>query len=590
MEDPVQSAMFSDRLMGSCNGEAKGGIMGQGWESSTGVITRNCGTDGPLMSEEMIKNVTRHTKMSAICGEDSEIDDDCEFHHNGIHRWVDGQMAILSSAVYDPLFWVTHVFVDLIWEQFRDNQKRAKIDPETDYPPNPTTMGAHELHLADADLGFHNLKVIDALSEMFTTEWYNYAPQPTCNAGKKDCGSKYLKCVPSKNPNNAGQGFYECVGRTLMEVEEWEEEQRKPKPKVCEKSKPKTNETKPKLPPKEIKPVQNTFCMNGQSDIGQWVYIPVKIILKRPPDFIHYDSYPVRRGKIQKMQGDIYSPSAYSNVYRHLRKPETPAKYEDCIEPETPTNTIYVKSMGLNYEGVYKEYAILDKRLALTVTTAYLAVKKPMSEADTSVAMLNAQDSCGRICKPICKVPGTEIFRPCSGAIKVTGGRPLQFGNSFGDAVLDVWDFDKDKSCPQLTTDNIIVSFYCDYSTEWVWPSIDPATHPSPPVTAKPPVEKTTVTAGCSLGWGCVVNKPCQSMTTCTNGEVIECLKSCHMYASCFNNKYMLYQCRRGERYLRGKGCVSSRLNPCDYSTSGLNRWRNNKRVRRAVLRSKKIA
>ena len=511
MDDALQSALFSDRLCGSCEGEAKGGIMRNGWQSSLGVITRNCAIDGPLISNAMIRNVTNHTRMHEICGEDSDIDHDWEFHHNGVHRWIDGQMAILSSAVYDPIFWLHHCFVDLVWELFRENQRKAGVDLETDYPVNPTTMGAQDLHLPNAKMGFADLDVIDGLSEMFTTEWYRYDKRPTCNRGRQDCGSIYLKCIPAIDPEERGQGKYECKARTLQEVEEYEAELNKPKPQPCIPTTPQkptpqmttpypnttvtdpTSHTSGEKPTKAIKPVQNTFCMNGQSDIAQWVYIPVKLILRRPPDYTNYGSYPVRRGKIQKGQ-DIYAPSAYSNVYRHLRKPDAPAKYEDCIEPNTPTNTIYVKSMGLNYEGIYKEYAILDRRLAITVATAYLAVRKPMSESDVSVAMLNAQDSCGRICKPICLVPGTEIYRPCSGAVKVTGGKPLQFGNSFGDAVLNIWDFDTDASCPQLTTNNIIVSFYCDYSTEWVWPSIDPVT--PPPATLQPPVEKTTVTAG----------------------------------------------------------------------------------------------
>lgn len=575
MSNPLQSVLFTDRFMGSCQGAVHGGIMGTGWESTTGTITRNCGTDGPLITDEVIFNVTRRSRMSAMCGENSEIDDDLEFHHNGVHRWIDGQMAILASAVYDPVFWIYHCFIDKVWEDFRENQKRNGVNPETDYPQNPVTMGAVDLHRPNASMGFADLTVLDGLSAIYTTEWYQYARSPTCEAATLDCGSKYLKCVQIS-------GKFRCVGRTLSEVEAFEAQLNKPPPTVvCETATPQPTTSLPTAPhppttlpvpsnqhnvPKEIQPVQNTYCMNGKSDIGQWVYVPVKIILKRPPDFSNYGSYPVERGKIVKGRGDIYAPGAYSNVNIHLRRPENPAKYENCIEPTTPTNTIYVKSVGLNYEGTYKEFAIMDKRLALTIATAYIAIKKPLSLTDVSWALLHAQDSCGRVCKPICKVPGTEIFRPCSGAVRVTGGQPLQFGNTFGDAVLDVWDFNTDKNCPQMTQENIIVSFYCDYGTEWVWPSVAPgsqgAIHPSPP--------KPHSVPGCALGWGCTVNKPCSEMTACNDGEIIECVKSCHMYAKCFKNSFMVYQCRRGERYLSGSGCIKAGSMPCDYSTSGL--------------------
>ncbi|KAH3774105.1 hypothetical protein DPMN_175477 [Dreissena polymorpha] len=562
-DNPTTTALFSDRLLGSCTGEAKGGLMGTGWESSTGAITRNCGTDGPLLNDDMVNNITKHTRLEQICGESSEIDHDWEFHHNGIHRWIDGQMAILASAVYDPVFWFHHTFVDKVWEEFRNNQRAAGVDPETDYPTNPTTMGSHELQLPEAAMGFSDLRVIDGLSDIFTTEWFKYAPSPTCIDPSSGCGSKYLKCVQNTD-KKVNQSPFRCVARTLKEVEEYEAEINRPKPQVCD-----------VIPPpviigehqvlKPISPVQNTFCMNGKSDIGQWVYIPIKLILRRPPDYRSYGSYPVQGGKLQKTRGDIYSPSAYTNMNRYLRnRPEEPATYDACLESNDPTNTIYVKSVGLNYEGVYKEYAIMDKRLAITVATAYIAIRRPMTVTDSSVAMLHAQDSCGRVCKPVCKVPGTEIFRPCSGAIKVTGGRPLQFGNSFGDAVLGVFDFETEKDCPQMKSETIIMSFYCDYSTDWIWPSVDPVKTPmvNPPSPLAQP--------GCSLGHGCVVSKPCDQLKTCTDGEVVQCLHSCHIYAACFQNKLMLYQCRRGERYLQGRGCVSSRTNPCDYSTSGV--------------------
>ena len=518
----TRSALFSERLMGTCEGEVKGGIMRNGWNSTVGVIVRNCGTDGPLITDEMVYNVTRQKRMRDICGEDSQIENDLEHFHNGGHRFIDGQMQMLSTSVYDPIFWVLHVFVDLVWEYFRQNSKAHGYDISTDYPTNPTIMGAHELQIPDASMGFpsSNMTVIHGLSEMFTEEHYTYAPPPTCTVQKPDCGSKYLKCVVDRPPG-ARQRRAMCVARTLEEVIEWEKEQNKPKPEPCPEPKPTPKpkpHPKPKPPPvpKEtphppqgsIKPYQNTFCMNGKSDSGQWAYFPLKIIVRRPPEYKNYGSYPVERGHINKLRGDIYSPSAYSNIYRHLRNPDKPATYVDCQAPDEPTNEIYIKSVGMNYEGIYKEYAIIDRRLAVTVATAYIAVRKPTSDVDESIAMLHAQDKCGRVCKPICKVPGTEVFRPCSGAVKLTGKRPLMFGNSFGDAVLDMWDFDTDKSCPQLTTTNVMISFYCDYKADWIWPTMEP---PKParfprPTTPLPPHERTTVTAGTIINYRIYIN------------------------------------------------------------------------------------
>ncbi|WAR13224.1 TYR1-like protein [Mya arenaria] len=573
MTDPTESALFSERLMGTGQGEAKGGIMLDGWDSTTGVITRNLGTDGPLLNDMMIYNITKHHRMIDICGEDSDIDHDLEFHHNGIHRWIDGQMAVLASSVFDPIFWLHHAYIDKIWEDFRENQKRHGIDAETDYPPNPTTMGSHELQLPEAKVGFENLTVLDGLSNIFTEEFFTYAPTPTCNNPKLGCGSKYLKCVKNED-TSVNKDPFRCVGRTLREVEEWEAEQAKPTSEPCVLGE--ANFTKPiYIPPKETKPVQNTFCMNSNSDTAQWVYLPIKLIIRRPPDFKSYGSYPVQRGRINKLGGDIYSPSAYSNVNRYLSKrPEDPKAYDQCLESDSMTSTIYIKSVGLNYEGVYKEYAIMDKRLAITVATAYVAVRRPLSPTDASVSILHAQDSCGRVCKPICKVPGSDVFRPCSGAVKVSGGHPLQFGNSFGDAVLQVFDFAKEKDCPQVSTEVVIMSFYCDYSTAWIWPSVDA---PREKITPPAPVVKP----GCRISPQCTVDRPCNNIdANCVDNSFLDCVDSCHVFAKCVRGSYMLFQCRRGERYLSGVGCVNSRANPCDYKK---NKGPRNSRMRRTA-------
>ena len=145
--ESTKSALFSDRLMGSCSGPVKGGIMGNGWNSTIGEIVRNCGTDGPLMTDEMVYNVTRQTRMRDICGEDSEIGNDLEHHHNGAHRWADGNLALLSTSVFDPLFWIHHTFIDLVWEYFRQNSKAAGVNIVEDYPENPTIMGAYEMQI-----------------------------------------------------------------------------------------------------------------------------------------------------------------------------------------------------------------------------------------------------------------------------------------------------------------------------------------------------------------------------------------------------------------------------------------------------------
>ncbi|KAL3858694.1 hypothetical protein ACJMK2_008955 [Sinanodonta woodiana] len=474
MEQPTSTVLFTNRFFGTGSGEVSGGILGSGWQTTAGPLIRNIGTDGPPMTDEAIVNVTRMTRMSEICGADSAIENDLEFHHNGIHRWVDGQMAMLQTSTLDPVFWSHHTFIDFVWEAFRMNSQRNGVNIETDYPANPTTMGAAELHAPAAALGFAEMTVIDGLSKTFTSEIYEYVPPPTCTVQNPDCGSKYLKCVIFSN--NA-----HCVSRTLAEVIEWENNQiirttvapvTSPPPTVC------PNPPTTQLYTDHDKPYQNHYCLNGKSDIRQWVYVPVKIIYRRPPEYTSYGSYPIYNGKISKFY-DIYAPNVYSNVYQHLKNGH-PAKYEKCSEGDKRISSIYIKSVGLNYDGIYKEYAIVDRRIAITVSTAYIAVKNPALES--TLALIQATDSCGRVCRPVCKVPNSNIYRPCSGAIRLTSALPRHYGTDFGNAVMDVWDFATDKTCPQVKHENILIAFNCDFQTDWFWPTKQPPVQrPIPP-------------------------------------------------------------------------------------------------------------
>jgi hypothetical protein len=47
---------------------------------------------------------------------------------------------------------------------------------------------------------------------------------------------------------------------------------------------------------------------------------------------------------------------------------------------------IFVKSRGLNYDGTYKESAIMDQRLAVAIGITYIAVKDPAIGGTTQVS------------------------------------------------------------------------------------------------------------------------------------------------------------------------------------------------------------
>ena len=207
---------------------------------------------------------------------------------------------------------------------------------------------------------------------------------------------------------------------------------------------------------------QNTFNINGRSDINQWVYIPVKVIYQRPPTYNNYASYPIVNGEMEAE--DIYSPNAFRTM-RNVMPMGKPASYAHCQAQESGAGKVYISSQGLNYMGTYKEYAVVDHRLAISIATAYVAVKSP--QFGSSQVFLNAYDSCGRICQPFCKLPGAQGFQRCSGAFRVSSAFPKLYGANYGDAVTNLWQFGNNDRCPTMQDANIYIQFHCNFRESW---------------------------------------------------------------------------------------------------------------------------
>ena len=208
---------------------------------------------------------------------------------------------------------------------------------------------------------------------------------------------------------------------------------------------------------------QNTFSINGRSDIGQWVYIPVKIVFQRPPTYITYTSYPVINGEPDE-EHDIYSPSSRMHIKNYVTAGK-PAFYSKCSGQASGAGKVYISSQGINYMGSYKEYAIVDQRLAVSISTAYVAVKSP--EFGATEVFLSAYDTCGRMCQPYCKIAGVPGVQLCSGAFRITSQSPKLYGLNYGEAVSNLWQFREGGGCPLLTQDNVYIEFYCSFRDSW---------------------------------------------------------------------------------------------------------------------------
>ncbi|KOU67280.1 tyrosinase [Streptomyces sp. MMG1533] len=55
-------------------------------------------------------------------------------NHNRVHRWVGGHMAT-GASVNDPVFWIHHAFVDLVWSRWQRRHRNARYLPAK--PPGP---------------------------------------------------------------------------------------------------------------------------------------------------------------------------------------------------------------------------------------------------------------------------------------------------------------------------------------------------------------------------------------------------------------------------------------------------------------------
>ena len=498
LDDASESYIFSSELFGNGNGAVTSGPFA-GWRtppdsnspnSRQPPLIRNVGADGQLYSRESIEMILSRNDHSEIIAPNSDPDYDIEVQHGGVHLYIGGAMEALETAPFDPIFFMHHAFVDYIWELFRTKlRNQLNIDPSTNYPMN------HNIDFHGRD------DVMDLAANLTCGEGYSnqlmdsveYEASPSCTRRRPTCNSRYLRCRVD---------IGRCIPITLDDTPGTENPgpgpvNPNPGPVNPGPINPgPINPVNPTSPCKHIerekhnvKPCQNTFCLNGVCDINQWVYVPVKVVTLRPPGFTKYQSFPVINGDISSTN-DIYQPNAYARTKRIIegRRGKTPKGYTHCTEDGI--GQIFFQSQGLNYEGYYKESSIIDQRLATTMSIAYIAVKDP--GRGVTQALLRAADSCGRVCHTSCRNPSTGVFEQCSGVIELDSRPPLMYSKNYGDATLDVWDYGSGSGikCPRFNDGDFFMTFYCDYQDHlpWVRKMSAPTATPTFRVKPIPPV------------------------------------------------------------------------------------------------------
>ncbi|XP_069141199.1 uncharacterized protein [Argopecten irradians] len=449
MEDPSKSMLFSRHFAGNGDGEVDTGPFKDWTHDAFGKLTRAVSKGAELMGYEDVKNILSRNNTSEITIPTADSTYNLEYHHGKIHLFVDGHLSDLVSAAHDPLFFMLHAFIDYIWWMFRNKQEENGIDPSQDYPETLI-----ERHQPDRTMdGFEMYQNIDGYSLNWTRDIYTYEISPTeCSEQYPSCNSKWLTCQFSNkrcvskarrsNSRSKSERLTAFTDSALTEVNSVEDFT----PDTCSK----LDST-----------IQNTFSVDGFADSSKWSYIPIKIVNERK-QFELFRSFDVVDGSANETL-DIFD----SEKYDALRRKEDNGKlgtYRKCKISGSGATKIFVNAYGLNYFGVSTEYTIVDERMALSEGYAFVPIKKPTEKP--SEVFFAAYDSCGRLCKPYCRKNGK--YQQCTAVLRVGNISSEQFGDTYGDAFLNTWDFDGD-GIPEVNKANVYLSFYCNRKEEWPW-------------------------------------------------------------------------------------------------------------------------
>ena len=444
--DPRSSILWTHEFFGRANGYVIDGPFAD-WNTPTGQLVRYFGSGGTMMNWTYIYNVFRQNHLENITDPYAKPENNIEDHHNQVHTWVGGHMAPPALAAFDPVFYLLHSFIDLLWEIFRGLQERRGIDPTTDYPRNITEIPDGQRY--DDPSGFGTLLNRHGLSNVFTDNIYKYDRPPSCTVQNPDCGSTNLRCdttgsrpkcvtksifdirtllLPSGLPMEGGSGIREFRSPGSSE--------RRKEAKLFDLIESVSNV---KCQSKNVNErYVNNYGINGVVDKNMWAYIPVQVI--------------------------------YKNQKLDRQSPNSDAVYDICKRNTTEDlpSRIFVESNGLNYNGMYKEISHFKNDLTTASDITYLGVKKP-SRDQFSEVLVAAYDECGRMCQPFCLDHTGTRNRKCHGAIRISKSTPLQYGNDMKLAETSVWKEDK-YGLPYIVEKEIFITMLCDTSKSfWPW-------------------------------------------------------------------------------------------------------------------------
>lgn len=428
--DPRSSIIWTPRFLGYGFGYVTDGPFAN-WNTPYGQILRSFGQEGALFNWTSINNSLSMNHLEDISFPNALPENNLEDHHIQVHLWVGGFMAPPALAAFDPVFYLLHAYVDLIWELFRNLQRRRGVDPTSDYPMDTNVTG----HGYNDTAGLGTYSMHHGLRDHFTNNIYKYQVPPSCTRDHPSCGSNYIRCdTKGKIPRCVSTSIFDPIRMFTARgipmdgssgVREFKRSTRK-------RTRNRQTVERSNMIPAEIfingsadLNYANTFVLDGKRDPHSWAYIPVTV------------------------------------KYQHW-KAESKARVNDWCDKNGTTITISVVSDGFNYHGHYKQVQLIDTTVSEVTFTSLIGLRLPNETKDTEV-LLSAYDACGRMCQPTC----SHKAESCTGALKLTVQKPYEYFSFDEKLRLD----EKDPVTRQRLSEPIrFLSFTCSSAlTDWIW-------------------------------------------------------------------------------------------------------------------------
>ncbi|XP_063437369.1 tyrosinase-like protein [Mytilus trossulus] len=469
MSNPEDSILFTEILIGNPKGVVYSGPFAL-WSTPTipaTLLRRDVGRYGNTVDPQRIKAVFQKSYHREILNPTTDSEDyaNLESHHDNVHAWVggdDGHMGYVSDSPMDPVFWLHHCFIDYLWEQFRERQKRLGINSETDYPVAPNTNAGH-LPSRNMDNLIPTKTNIQGYSNSFTKRIYRYADAPTCSNRCGGALNGFLFCDKTKNAcvSRSRYDFMRLGG--FSKVKNWyppgQKGNRVAIPalvKGLKSSKQPQNRQKEDIlkvigaEPDTVKGKFIAFATKDNNKLTQTSAAPksskkkFKVHFNNPKtrgrrsvDFNLKIGFDINLRMIQerkssslsetpnKLDNLALSPIAIINKHKINRTPGN-----DEIKQQRTFNITF-QTDGFSYSGRHMDYISIDERTLTSASVGLIAFEKPL--AGETKAYVRVYDSNGEMCQPSCLV-SKLMYKECSGLIKITSESPRMYVDSYNGA------------------------------------------------------------------------------------------------------------------------------------------------------------